>query len=69
MYSINVVDDKTRMKCKFCENYKAQGPWGVKNGCNTIQYDVIITHSKYSVHQTSNQTDLYENKRLAKPIP
>jgi hypothetical protein len=54
VYSINVEDGKTRMKCKLCEKYKAQGPWGIGNGCNTIQYDVVTTHSKSSIHQTSS---------------
>ena len=69
VYSINVEDGKTRMKCRLCEKYKAQGPWGVGNGCNTIQYDVVITHSKSSNHQTSVQKKLFEIERLAKPIP
>ena len=55
VYSINVEDGKTHMKCRLCEKYKAQGPWGVGNGCNTIQYDDVITHSKSSNHQTSIQ--------------
>ena len=42
VYSINVVGGKTCMKCIFCENYKAQGPWGIKNGCNTIQYMMLL---------------------------
>ena len=68
VYSINVVDRKTRMKCRFCENYKAQGPCGVGNGCNIMMYGAIITHSKYYIHQTSAQIFLYETERLEKPI-
>ena len=56
------------MKCIFCENYKAQGPWGVENGCNTIMYGAIIAHSKYYINQTLAQNNLYETERLEKPI-
>ena len=68
VYSINVEYGKIRMKCKICEKYKAQGPWGIGDGCNTIQYDAITTHAKSIIHQTSTQKNLYETERLAKPI-
>ena len=57
------------MKCSLCEKYKVQGPWGNGNGCTTIQYDGVITHSIYVNHQTSFQRNLYEIERLANPIP
>ncbi len=55
------------MKCKLCEKYKAQGPWGIGIGCKTIQYEA--THSKSSIHQTSVEKNLYETQRLTKSIP
>ena len=60
VYCINVGEGKTCMKCNLCEKYKVQGPWGNGNGCTTIQYDVLITHSKSVNHQTSFQRNLYE---------
>jgi hypothetical protein len=69
VYSINVANERTRMKCKICEKYKAQGPWGIGTRCNTIQCDAMVTHSKYFIHQTSIQKKLYETQRLTKSIP
>ena len=57
-----------RMKCKICDKYKAQVPWGIGDGCNTIQYDAVTTLEKSNIHQTSTQKNLYETKRLKKPI-
>jgi len=50
VYSINVEYHKNHMKCKICEKYKAQGPWGIGDGFNTIQYDVVRTHANSIIH-------------------
>lgn len=68
VYSINVEYHKTHMKCKICEKYKAQGPWGIGDGFNTIQYDVVRTHAKSIIHQTSTQRNLYDTERFENPI-
>ena len=67
MYSINVVDGKIYMKCKLCEKYKPQGPWGIGNGCNTIQYDVT-THSKSCIHKKNVQKICMTLKVLKIPL-
>ena len=39
------------MKCNYCEKYRMSGPWGLGNGCMTLQHDALVTHEKSVVHK------------------
>lgn len=68
MYIINVVDGRTHMKYKISEKDKAQNPWGISIGCNTIQYAIVARHSEASIPQSSILENLYKTKNLTKSI-
>ena len=56
------------MKCAWCERYKISGPWGLRDGCMTLQHDSIKSHSISSGHKSAMARWSCEMDRQAKPI-
>ena len=62
-------DDKITMKCNYCEKYRMNGPWGLGNGCTTLQDDSLITHEKSRVHKDAKERWINALEGKMKPIP
>jgi hypothetical protein len=62
-------DDKITMKCSYCEKYRMNGPWGLGNGCTTLQHDALVTHEKSLVHKDAKARWINALERKMKPIP
>ena len=61
-------EGKTVMKCIYCEEHKAPGPWGIGIGCFALQHDSLVVHASSSIHKLSQAKWIYGNERKAKPI-
>ena len=62
-------EDKIAMKCNYCEKYRMSGPWGLGNGCTTLQHDALVTHEKSLVHKDAKTRWINALERKMKPIP
>lgn len=62
-------DDEITMKCNYCEKYRMNGPWGLGNGCTTLQHDALVTHEKSEVHKDAKERWINALEGKMKPIP
>jgi hypothetical protein len=62
-------EDIITMKCSYCQKYRMSGPWGLGNGCTTLQHDALVTHEKSLVHKDAKRRWINELERKMKPIP
>jgi hypothetical protein len=62
-------EDTITMKCSYCEKYRMSGPWGLGNGCTTLQHNALVTHEKSLVHKDAKGRWINELERKMKPIP
>jgi len=62
-------DDEIYMKCSYCEKYRMSGPWGLGNGCTTLQHDALVTHEKSLIHKDAKARWISALERNMKPIP
>ncbi|MCO5597856.1 hypothetical protein L7F22_051941 [Adiantum nelumboides] len=63
-----IKDGKELMKCMYCEKYKMNGPWGIGDGCVTMQHDAILDHVLSNNHKLALAKWLCEVEKKAKPI-
>ena len=63
-----IRDSKEYMKCEYCEKYKMHGPWGIGDGCVTMQRDAIVDHALTNVHKLASSKWLCEVEKKAKSM-